>query len=362
MQVVKIVLDYHAEIVGQLKQSTNAKWSMTMNCWYLPKSDFHLNTFYETFKGLAFIDYSAIKSNKETNVPVFKTRDYAHRQSIELPKGYIELLRQKRYSPSTIKTYTAYFKDFQNYFAETTIDNLTVDQINGYILYLVEEWKVSGSEQNQRINSIKFYYEQVLGRKKEYYRLERPRKTSTLPKVLSKKEMGLLLKQTKNIKHKCILALLYSAGLRRGELIRLKPENILSDRKQVRIEQSKGNRDRYSLLSDVLLDELRKYYKQYQPKTWLFEGNAAGKPYSAASIAKVLDKAAMLAGIRRKVTPHMLRHSFATHLLEQGTDLRYIQELLGHSSSKTTEIYTHVSNSSITEIKNPLDELFDSPT
>ena len=358
--VVKVEFDYHPEIISRLKQNTASKWDSSMNCWYLPKASFNLNTFYGIFKGFAFIDYSKIKPPREKHAaPVIILRDYSHRRTIKIPNGYIELLKQKRYSESTLRTYSAYFKDFQNYFIKADIKTITTDEINKYILYLVENQKISGSEQNQRINSIKFYYEQVLERKKEYYHVQRPRKATHLPKVLSKNEVGLLLSKTKNIKHKCILAVIYSAGLRRSELINLKPEDILPERKQIRISKSKGNKDRYTLLSENLLKELRAYYKQYKPKTWLFEGRTAGEQYSATSIAKILDNATILSGIKRKITPHMLRHSFATHLLEQGTDLRYIQELLGHSSSKTTEIYTHVSNSRISAIKNPLDELFD---
>ncbi|MGV8091055.1 MAG: tyrosine-type recombinase/integrase [Mangrovibacterium sp.] len=159
-----------------------------------------------------------------------------------------------------------------------------------------------------------------------------------------------------------ILSLIYSAGLRRSKLINLKITDIHSKRGLLRIEGAKGKKDRYSLLSTLLLGELRTYDKQYRPKLWLFEGPVAGTHYSPTSIAKILDKASVQAEIDRRVTPHMFRHSFATHLLEQGTDLRYIQELLGHSSSKTTEIYTHVSKRYIEGIKNPLDDIFyDSP-
>ena len=166
------------------------------------------------------------------------------------------------------------------------------------------------------------------------------------------------LKSISNLKHRCIISLIYSADLRRSELINLKGEDILSDRNQIKIRNAKGKKDRYSLLSQALLKELREYYKIYKPREWLFEGYGINDQYSATSIAKILSRAGKMAGIQKRITPHMLRHSFATHLLEQGTDLRYIQELLGHSSSKTTEIYTHVSNKNLSLIKNPLDEIF----
>ena len=158
------------------------------------------------------------------------------------------------------------------------------------------------------------------------------------------------------------MSLIYSAGLRRSELINLKITDIDSKRGLIKIEGAKGKKDRYSLFSSLLVVQLRAYYKKYKPHAWLFEGPEAGTRYSPTSIANVLHEASIKAGIRQKVTPHMLRHSFATHLLEQGVDLRYIQELLGHGSSKTTEIYTHVSKRYIEGIKNPLDDIFDDPT
>jgi site-specific recombinase XerD len=171
----------------------------------------------------------------------------------------------------------------------------------------------------------------------------------------SKDEVSRIIGAISNLKHRCIISLIYSAGLRRSELINLKIRDIDSGRMLIRVEDSKGNKDRYTLLSKKVLNELRDYYKVWKPKEWLFEG-AEKEAYSATSIAKILNMAVNKSGIKKRVTPHMLRHSFATHLLEQGTDLRYIQELLGHENSKTTEIYTHVSNKKLKEIKNPLDE------
>ena len=273
-------------------------------------------------------------------------------------KQYRDLLIQKRYSQNTQDIYYSYFKDFCLYFQDEKLEDVTTIQINSYILDLIKSKSISISQQNQRINSIKFYYEKVLGRKKEYYELHRPRKENKLPKVLSKNEVKRIFNVTNNLKHKCILMLIYSAGLRRSELLNIVPTDIDSERMLVHINGAKGKKDRISLLSDNLLQLLRQYYKEYRPKQYLFEGQNGGM-YSPTSVANILKKSALKAGIKKKVTPHMLRHSFATHLLEQGTDLRYIQELLGHESSKTTEIYTHVSKKAIDKIKNPMDDLFD---
>lgn len=271
---------------------------------------------------------------------------------------YRKLLIQKRYSDNTIKTYCNYFKDFCVFFENSKLENISTTQINTYILTLIQQKNISTSQQNQRINAIKFYFEKVLGREKQYYELHRPRKENKLPKVLSKNEVKTIFASTDNIKHKCILMLIYSAGLRRSELLNLKPADIDSERMLIHILGAKGNKDRNSLLSDNLLKLLREYYRKYRPLEYLFEGQDGGK-YSPTSVANILKKASFKAGIRKNVTPHMLRHSFATHLLEQGTDLRYIQELLGHESSKTTEIYTHVSKKAIDKIKNPVDDFFD---
>jgi len=271
---------------------------------------------------------------------------------------YKNRLLQKRYSTNTQNIYCKYFKDFIDYFNRKNIEELTTSDINRYILELIQKQNMSVSQQNQRINAIKFYFEKILGRGKEYYDIYRPKKEFKLPKVLSNNEIKKILDSCNNIKHYCILILIYSAGLRRSELIQLKISDIDSERMVLNIRGSKGKKDRISLLSENVLLKLRNYYKEYKPKEYLFEGLKGGK-YSATSIAKILKNAAKKGGITKNVTPHMLRHSFATHLLEQGTDLRYIQELLGHNSSKTTEIYTHVSKKAIDQIRNPVDDFFE---
>lgn len=277
-------------------------------------------------------------------------------RSIELAPGYLEMLIQKGYSPNTIKTYLSYMKSFQEEFRERELGSITTQEINKYILNLIRTRDISGSQQNQRINAIKFYYEQVLGRKRMCYNVNRPKKKKRIPLVLSVEEVEQLLKNCNNLKHKCILMALYSGGLRRSELINLKISDIDSQRMLIRIINSKGNKDRNTLLSEKLLKYLREYYRYYKPKNWLFEGRDGGQ-YSATSIANIFKKALKKAKINRHATPHTLRHSFATHLLEQGIGLLYIKELMGHSSVKTTEIYIHVSSKQLRKIKNPLDDL-----
>lgn len=196
-----------------------------------------------------------------------------------------------------------------------------------------------------------------MGGQRKFYFIDRPNKEKTLPSVLSTQEVIDILKQTENIKHKAILMTIYSAGLRISESINLKFKDIGSDRMQIRVEQGKGKVDRYSLLSVRTLMILREYYKQYRPTVWLFEGVKKGEQYSTRSIQQIFQDAVHKAGITKDVSVHTLRHSFATHLLENGTDLRYIQSLLGHANSKTTEIYTHITTKGFDQIKSPLDTL-----
>jgi site-specific recombinase XerD len=227
--------------------------------------------------------------------------------------------------------------------------------------FLVNERKVSSSHQNQAINAIKFYFEKVKGGERKFYHVDRPIREKILPEVLSEEEVSAILKVTENLKHRAILMTIYSAGLRIGELVKLKVKDIDSKRMQIRIEQGKGKKDRYSILSQRTLEILRQYVKQENPFEYLFEGQGSTierpLPYSARSIQALLKQSLKKTGIKKKVTVHTLRHSFATHLLENGTDLRYIQALLGHESPKTTQIYTHITTKGFDQIKSPLDKL-----
>jgi integrase/recombinase XerD len=348
--------DYNQIIIKQLKASTNAKWSPAMNCWYILAKDFKLNIVFMVLKDLAFIDYSGLKESPATQTindkPKLLSTGYSKR--IELPKGYLEKLEQKRYSVNTIKIYLSYFKDFLIHFKDRELAGIDIEEINTYILELIRKKEISPSQQNQRINAIKFYYEKVLGFEKQYYKIERPRKSRVLPNVISGPELILILNATENLKHKAILGTIYSAGLRRSELINLRKQDVFFDKMILFIKAGKNKKDRTTILSEMAAIVLQRYLEKYKPNYWMFEGSNRNQ-YSATSIGNILKRSAKKAGINRTVTPHMLRHSFATHLLEQGVDIRYIQTLLGHESSKTTEIYTHVSKESLAKIKSPLD-------
>lgn len=259
-----------------------------------------------------------------------------------------------RYSESTRKTYSYMFREFLKYSYPKKLHQITQADIHRYHHYIVVEKKCSRSYQNQSINAIKFYLEQVLNQDRKFYDLERPKKIEKLPEVLSLEEVKSILKVTTNLKHKAMLVTLYSAGLRVGELLALQLKDIDSEHKRIWVREGKGVKDRITLLSPLLLDLLRLYFKAYRPTKYLFEGSS-GSPYSASSVRKILHRSTQKAGIIKKVVPHTLRHSFATHLLENGTNLRYIQSLLGHTSAKTTEIYTHVNSKKMKDVMSPLD-------
>ena len=259
------------------------------------------------------------------------------------------------YSNSTIKTYITCLKNFKNYFYKIEIDQLSKDDIIEYLFHLIKN-NYSKSTQNQHINAIKFYFEKCLRQKREYYLIERPRKEKKLPNILSKNEIQLLFNSTYNLKHLTIIAVIYSCGLRVSELINIKINDIDNNRMVIHIKKAKGNKDRQVQLTNQLLELLRKYYKKHLPINYLIVGQNGGK-YSTTSIQKIIKNSSFKAGINKKVTPHTLRHSFATHLLENGTDMRFIQKILGHSDIKTTQIYTHVSSSHLKNIQNPSDNL-----
>ncbi len=346
-------------IQNLVKGRPNPKWSKRYDMAYIPNTKGNLGIIFNTFKGVVWINYNRFSTNKPVNTKN-ETVDVAwfrKRKPIPdyrlCPEGYLLKLELKRYANSTIKTYVSFFEMFINFHKDKELNSIDEGEIRVFLQSLIQK-KVSNSYVNQAINAIKFYYEVVLGMPNRFYELERPRKVSKLPTVISKEEILSIIESTNNIKHRCIVQLLYGSGLRRSELLNLKPNNVDSKRMLVRVINSKGGKDRQTLLSKKTLHDLRLYFAEYRPKVYLFEGRN-GKKYSGESVLSIVKNAAAKSRIPVKVTPHVLRHSFATHLLESGTDLRQIQVLLGHSSTKTTEIYTHVATNTFESIKNPLD-------
>lgn len=336
-------------------------WSSEYSMYYIPNNQGNLDRIFQLFKGIAWVNSAnffnnrpANKSNSLLDIDSYRKRE--HPESFRAcPEEFLRKLEIKQYALNTAKTYINFFEGFINHYADKSLASIDENDIRNYLQFLVQKGR-SHSYLNQAVNSIKFYYEIVLGMPNRFYDIERPRPVHQLPKVISKEEVTDMIQNTKNIKHRCIISLLYSAGLRRGELLKLKMEDIDGKRMLINVKAAKGNKDRITILSPFVLKELRMYYKEYRPKTYLFEGPNQNQ-YSGESVVRIVKSAADRASIKKRVTPHMLRHSFATHLLEDGADLRYIQSLLGHSSSKTTEIYTHVTLNHVKEIRSPLDSL-----
>lgn len=332
---IAVYFEKDAALINRIKQLEGSRWSQTLSVWHLPDT--------------------------EENRIRFKLIAHAHtipsEEGIAQIEKFKQWLRSKRYSESTITTYSEALKSFLIFYREKPIAAITNEDLiiynNNYIL----EKKLSASYQNQTVNALKLFFQTIRDTKMMVDKIHRPKREKALPNVLSKEEVKLILNAHSNIKHRTMLSMLYSCGLRRSELLHLKPKDIDSKRGIVLIRQSKGKKDRIAPLSPKILEMLRTYYSAFRPTTWLFEGQIAGESYSEKSLQSIFKQALQKAGINKPATLHWLRHSYATHLLESGTDLRYIQELLGHSSSRTTEIYTHVSTKSLQQIKSPFDNL-----
>lgn len=267
-------------------------------------------------------------------------------------------LKLQRYSPNSIRNYSSAVKSFLQIAAKKFNDpgRLTENEIEKYVFWKIEKDKISNSHQRMIVASIDKFYCLVLNRELEVKHLYPSRNKYALPRYITATEVKEMIASTPNRKHACIIKMLYGCGLRLNELLHLKLSDINSERMLVHVRNSNGNKDRVVMLAPALLEDLRNYFKAYHPKVYLFEGQSGGM-YSEKSVQNIVKTAAAKAGITKQVTPHVLRHSFATHLLENGTDIRYIQQLLGHGSVKTTEIYTHITDVAKMKIKSPLDYL-----
>lgn len=264
-------------------------------------------------------------------------------------------LRIRNYSPKTIRSYSSCAKSFFTYFRPRQPAALTANDMRRYLFHLLEEEGLAASSVNQVLNALRFLYVEIYKKPFVVGSLTRPKTEKKLPSVLSQSEIARLLNSIENVKHKTMLMLAYSSGVRVGELVKLRPEDIDAERRLIHVRGGKGRKDRVTILSDTALRQLKVYQSKYRPAEWLFEGEEPGKPYAIRSAQAAFEQAVKRAGIVKPVSIHDLRHSFATHMLENGTDLRYVQALLGHESSKTTEIYTHVSTKALGKIINPLD-------
>lgn len=333
------------------------QYSKKLGAFYIERKEPLLKQLLEAIKGNIFV---AIHQHVTLQSLLLESMFWSqnHAAAIPIPETYLKSLKAANYSKNTIHHYYHSFCLFA-YVVQSQgkqLADVSTTEVNNIVLEISTANNYSSSATHIMINAVLYYYRTVLKLSQYKTEIQRPQKEHTLPKVLSKEDIEKILNHCSNLKHKTILVMLYSAGLRAGEIVDLKIKDIDSKRKVIFIRKGKGFKDRTVMLSDKLTELLRKYYKEYKPTTYLFEGQY-GDQYSQSSMRKVLKEAAKKAGLKESPTLHWLRHSFATHLLEAGTDLRYIQQLLGHSSSKTTEIYTYVSTKHISQIKSPLDDL-----
>ncbi len=360
LQVIKtpqnslhVIFYYDRTLIQLIKRMPYAQWNAKQQWWSIPYAERFVNELkdYADAHQMQFVFSEQKAEGLKPKLSKYDVPNYR-----ECPQEYKDKFIELRYAEQTLKTYSSMFEEFINYYNKYDIDKIDEKQINAFMRYLVTERNVSSSYQNQSINAIKFYYERVLGGQRKVYYIDRPKTEKTLPTVLSKEEVTAIIKCIKNLKQKAVIMTIYSAGLRISEVTRLKAEDIDSDRMRIFVRQSKGKKDRYTILSQKALVLLRRYFDEYRPKEYLFEGQNGGQ-YSHRSIQNVLKAAVAKTSITKHVTVHTLRHSFATHMLEDGTDARYIQSLLGHESSKTTEIYTHITTKGMKNLKSPLDDL-----
>ncbi len=332
---IAVLFEKDRRLIVRIKEFDDARWSARKAVWHLP----------DTVENRTI--FKIIQQHETIPSP----------EGIEQITKFKQYLASKRYSDNTIKTYCEALRSFFVFYRNREICQISTDDVISYNNEYILKNNLSSSYQNQIVSAVKLYFSTIRETKIEIEKIHRPKREKLLPNVLSKQEIKVILNAHQNFKHKVMLSLIYSCGLRCGELLSLKPVHIDSKRNIILIKQAKGKKDRIVPLSPLILEMLRSYYLQYKPEKYLFEGQIKGNPYDSRSLQQVLKQALTKVGITKPVTLHWLRHSYATHLLESGTDLRYIQELLGHNSSKTTEIYTHVSTKSIQQIKSPFDDL-----
>lgn len=337
--VIWVKFEYNPAKISALKAATAARWSQTHKTWYVPD-----NAHYR-----ALLDLPPVIVGKEV---------MAHIRPVNLPafSRFQEQVLLKGYSPNTLRTYSIEFAQLLFILKDFHVDQLTPERLRSYFLYCCTKKKLSETALNSRINAIKFYFEQVLHRQKMFFDIPRPKKPFTLPKTLSQNEIAKLFEVSDNLKHTLILKLGYGMGLRVSEIVALKTTDIDWHTKIVRIERGKGKKDRIMPLPKSVIKELSTYIEKYRPKNFLFEGQY-GSQYSARSAQAVFKTAMKKGGIDKRIGIHGLRHSYATHLMEQGTEAVFIKKLMGHKDIKTTLLYTHIADKNILAVKSPLDQL-----
>ncbi len=352
-RVIKLLFAYNAALIIQVKQLPGIRWSQSMRCWYLP----------DTAQSKAALRQSGLIEKLELHDKEIADMNSAsisnqNQKSFEpLLNRFSNYMKERRYSSRTIEGYTECLRIFFNFLHWKNILEIDNEDVANFNRNYILARKLSATYQSQFVSAIKLFFEKIPHKRLSVEQIERPRRGRPLPKVMSKEDISKIIGCTGNLKHRAMLSLLYSCGLRRNELLDMHITDIDSKRNMVNVRHAKGDKDRQVPLSPKILELLREYFKKYHPVTWLFEGEKPGTPYTGESLHRVFVAAKQRAGVNGRFTLHSLRHSYATHLMEAGVGLRYIQELLGHRHIKTTEIYTHVSSEAIGKIKSPFDSL-----
>ena len=362
-----------------IRKLPGVRWSQANKCWYIPLNSDSYNHAYKALNGKAELDITLLKQYLEKRKKVIVTAaSSASKQNMASPVSitspawklstenlealnkFIQLLMLKAYSVSTIKTYRNEFIQLLQLLKKKPVNELTADDLKRYLVYCYEKLHLTENTLHSRINALKFYSEQVLGREKFFWEIPRPKKQLQLPNFFNQDEIAAILNAVGNIKHKTMLMLAYSAGLRVSEVVTIKTKNIDSKRRCILIEQAKGKKDRMVMLSPIFLIMLREYWKSAKPSRegYLFPGQYKGEAYSSRSLQLVIGAAKKKAGVLKPGSIHALRHSFATHLLDKGTDVTMIMKLLGHNGIKTTLRYLHVTNRDMLQVLSPLDDLY----
>ncbi|MDQ2863165.1 MAG: tyrosine-type recombinase/integrase [Bacteroidota bacterium] len=387
MECIGIFSRQNATLNYYFQKKAGAKWSKTNKCWYVTCTEKNYELLCKALTGKAIVDVKELKqyllekkkdntfhplpeqpatvllaAKINTAIPAKQLNAITavSQENSEALQKFRQQLILKSYSPSTIKTYTNEFAQFLQTIGKLPANEFSTARIKDYLQYCFEKLKLSENTLHSRMNALKFYYEQVLKKEKFFWEIPRPKKPLILPKLLNETELRKLFNALTNKKHKAMLFTAYSAGLRVSEIVNLKIADIDSKRMQIFISRAKGKKDRYVNLSPLVLDILRKYLKEYTPvpKLYLFESEQTFTAYPTRTVQQIFSTAKRKAGISKEVGIHCLRHSFATHLLDKGTDIKYIKDLLGHFNIKTTERYLHVSNKQLVNIVSPFDDLF----
>ena len=340
--VIWITFPFEQRHVDLLRENIPARWSASQKKWYVTDNHVHRQIF--------GIQPKIVGKEVIAKISVVNRHEF---------EKYQEMLILKGFSPNTIRTDSVEFAQLLYLIKDFPVQNLSREKLKSYFLYCTKELGLSENQIHSRMNAVKFYFEKVLCQEKILFDIPRPKKPLLLPKALNAKEIKKLFAAVDNPKHQLILHLCYGMGLRVSEIVNLRISDIDSVANTVLIQRAKGKKDRYVNLPQAVLTEMRSYYRQYRPAEYLFEGQYGGH-ITTRSVQQVFRNAMIKAGINKKVGIHGLRHSYATHLLEAGTDISLIQKLLGHNNIKTTLIYTSVTDRQLGKVESPLDRLLKS--